>query len=134
MFHCRSDWNNLIRHFLKLLDGVSLLLHIFNFTGTVIRCSIAKLLEYERQFMCNKCRHVFTVEVEFEQNYNLPTPTSCPSPDGCNSYKFTEMKDGKGPSKCKDYQELKVQEQVKLSLKSLSRTIFLAVAGKYLLN
>ena len=87
---------------------------LFLSKGTVIRCSLSKLLEYERQFMCNKCRHVFTVEVEFEQHYNIPTPTVCPSADGCNSFKFTEMKDHKGPSKCKDYQELKIQEQVSM--------------------
>jgi len=63
--------------------------------------------------MCNKCRQTFTVQVEFEQNYKLPTPTACPSADGCNSFKFTEMKDVCGEnSKCKDYQELKIQEQV----------------------
>lgn len=62
--------------------------------------------------MCNKCRHTFTVEAEFEQNYNVPLPTTCPSADGCNSYKFTEMKDNRGPAKRKDYQELKIQEQV----------------------
>ena len=63
--------------------------------------------------MCNKCRQIFTVQVEFEQNYKLPAPTACPSADGCNSFKFTEMNGvRRESSKCKDYQELKIQEQV----------------------
>ena len=30
-------------------------------TGTVIRATTVKMLEYEREFLCTKCKHVFTV-------------------------------------------------------------------------
>ena len=31
--------------------------------GTVVRISASKMLEYKKEFMCTKCKHVFTVEV-----------------------------------------------------------------------
>nr|XP_047132529.1 DNA helicase MCM9 [Hydra vulgaris] len=77
--------------------------------GTVIRCTLTKLLEYQRQYICNKCHHVFDLSAEFEQNYTIPLPTLCPSPESCNSKKFTALTKTK---KCKDYQEIKIQEQV----------------------
>ena len=61
--------------------------------------------------MCDKCHHVFYVEAEFEQGFNIPKPSVCSSPEGCTSSKFL-MLDEKGPNRCRDYQELRIQEQV----------------------
>jgi len=95
-------------------------------TGTVIRCSMTKLLEFEREYMCDKCRGTFSVQAEMEQNYEIPRPSVCPSVDGCNSLKFTQLdKNLHGPSKCKDYQELKIQEQVqKLDVGNIPRSMW----------
>lgn len=34
-----------------------------NDLGTVIRIGMVKMLEYEREFICDECKHVFTVQV-----------------------------------------------------------------------
>ena len=86
---------------------------------------MAKLLEYEKEYMCNKCKHVFTIEADFAQHFAMHGPNSCPSEEGCNSIKFNCL-DGKEStsSNFKDYQEIKVQEQVqKLSIGNIPRTI-----------
>lgn len=98
--------------------------HFLSVTGTVIRTSVAKVLEYERDYMCTKCRHVFTVQADFEQFYTFVPPVACPNPDSCNSYKFTCLSGGSEPDACRDYQEIKIQEQVqKLSVGSIPRSL-----------
>lgn len=88
--------------------------HFLSVTGTVIRTSVTKVLEFERDYMCNKCRHVFSVQASFEQFYTFTPPTSCPNEDGCNSFKFTCLSGSDAPpAACKDYQEIKIQEQVR---------------------
>lgn len=91
--------------------------HFLSVTGTVIRTSVTKVLEYERDYMCNKCRHVFSVQAAFEQFYTFTPPTSCPNEEGCNSFKFTCLSGSDAPpAACKDYQEIKIQEQVRWCL------------------
>ncbi|XP_028253437.1 DNA helicase MCM9 isoform X2 [Parambassis ranga] len=98
--------------------------HFLSVTGTVIRTSVAKVLEYERDYMCTKCRHVFTLQADFDQFYTFVSPVSCPNPDGCNSYKFTCLSGGSEPAACRDYQEIKIQEQVqRLSVGSIPRSL-----------
>uniref|UniRef100_A0A8C2FFI7 DNA helicase MCM9 n=1 Tax=Cyprinus carpio TaxID=7962 RepID=A0A8C2FFI7_CYPCA len=101
--------------------------HFLSVTGTVIHTSVTKVLEFERDYMCNKCRHVFSVEASFEQFYTFTPPTSCPSEDGCNSFKFTCLSGSDAPpTACKDYQEIKIQEQVqKLSVGSIPRSMLI---------
>lgn len=62
--------------------------------------------------MCTKCRHVFMVQADFEQFYTFAQPVTCPNPTGCNSYKFGCLSGGSEPAACRDYQEIKIQEQV----------------------
>ncbi|KPP68866.1 DNA helicase MCM9-like, partial [Scleropages formosus] len=99
--------------------------HFLSVTGTVIRTSVPKVLEYERDYMCTRCRHVFTVQADFEQFYTFTPPTSCPNEEGCNSFKFSCLSDGSSsPSGCRDYQEIKIQEQAqKLSVGSIPRSM-----------
>ena len=73
----------------------------------------SQVLEYERDYMCTKCRHVFTVQADFDQFYTFAQLVACPNPDGCNSYKFSCLSEGSEPAACKDYQEIKIQEQVR---------------------
>uniref|UniRef100_A0A671UWS8 DNA helicase MCM9 n=1 Tax=Sparus aurata TaxID=8175 RepID=A0A671UWS8_SPAAU len=98
--------------------------HFLSVTGTVIRTSVTKVLEYERDYMCTKCRHVFTVQADFDQFYTFAQLVACPNPDGCNSYKFSCLSEGSEPAACKDYQEIKIQEQVqRLSVGSIPRSM-----------
>ncbi|XP_061756424.1 DNA helicase MCM9 isoform X5 [Nerophis ophidion] len=98
--------------------------HFLSVIGTVIRSSIAKVLEYERDYMCTKCRHVFALHADFNQFYTFSPPLACPNPDGCNSFKFTCLSGGSEPAACRDYQEIKIQEQVqRLSVGSIPRSL-----------
>ncbi|XP_076874002.1 DNA helicase MCM9 [Brachyhypopomus gauderio] len=94
-------------------------------TGTVIRTGVAKVLEQQRDYMCAGCRHVFGVQADFERHYAFTPPSRCPSEDGCGSVKFTCLSDGQAaPAACKDYQEIKIQEQVqRLSVGSIPRSM-----------
>uniref|UniRef100_H3AW57 DNA helicase MCM9 n=1 Tax=Latimeria chalumnae TaxID=7897 RepID=H3AW57_LATCH len=81
-------------------------------TGTVIRTSLVKVLEFERDYMCNKCKHVFVAKADFEQFYSFCPPPVCPNEEGCNSVKFTCLSGlSTAPASCRDYQEIKIQEQ-----------------------
>ena len=73
---------------------------------------LQQVLEYERDYMCAKCRHVFSVQGDFEQYYAFSPPSACPNQHGCDSYKFTCLSGGSAPSACRDFQEIKIQEQV----------------------
>ncbi|OBS79747.1 hypothetical protein A6R68_22053, partial [Neotoma lepida] len=99
--------------------------HFLSVTGTVIRTSLVKVLEHERDYMCNKCKHVFVVQADFEQYYTFCRPSSCPSPESCDSSKFTCLSDlSSSPARCRDYQEIKIQEQVqRLSVGSIPRSM-----------
>ncbi|KAM7367504.1 hypothetical protein PAMP_013796 [Pampus punctatissimus] len=98
--------------------------HFLSVTGTVIRTSVAKVLEYKRDYICVKCRHVFMVKADFDQFYTFVPPAACPHPDGCNSYKFSYLSGGSEPAACRDYQEIKIQEQVqRLSVGSIPRSM-----------
>ncbi|XP_028295488.1 DNA helicase MCM9 isoform X2 [Gouania willdenowi] len=98
--------------------------HFLSVTGIVIRTSVAKVLEYERDYMCSKCGQVFTVQADFDQYYTFVPPMFCPISDGCNSCKFSCLSGGCQPASCRDYQEIKIQEQVqRLSVGSIPRTL-----------
>uniref|UniRef100_A0A8D2CP94 DNA helicase MCM9 n=1 Tax=Sciurus vulgaris TaxID=55149 RepID=A0A8D2CP94_SCIVU len=99
--------------------------HFLSVTGTVIRTSLVKVLEFERDYMCNKCKHVFVVKADFEQYYTFCRPSSCPSLENCDSSKFTCLSGlSASPARCRDYQEIKIQEQVqRLSVGSIPRSM-----------
>ena len=95
--------------------------------GTVIRTTSAKILEYRKEYMCCKCKNVFVLETDFHLQNTAPIPLRCPVGSDCPSKKFVAVsgKDAmSGPKKCKDYQEIKIQEQVrKLSMGTIPRSI-----------
>ncbi|XP_074394014.1 DNA helicase MCM9 isoform X2 [Zonotrichia albicollis] len=97
--------------------------HFLSVTGTVIRTSSVKVLEFERSYICNKCKHVFAVRADFEQYYAFCRPAACLNEEGCNSTKFTCLSGTtSSPTCCRDYQEIKIQEQVqRLSVGSIPR-------------
>ncbi|XP_066035432.1 DNA helicase MCM9 isoform X1 [Chamaea fasciata] len=97
--------------------------HFLSVTGTVIRTSSVKVLEFERSYICNKCKHVFVVRADFEQYYTFCRPAACLNEEGCNSTKFMCLSGTtSSPTCCRDYQEIKIQEQVqRLSVGSIPR-------------
>lgn len=52
------------------------------------------------------------MQADFDQFYTFAQLMACPNPDGCNSNKFSCLSGGTEPAACKDYQEIKIQEQV----------------------
>jgi len=87
---------------------------IIQVRGTVIRTGQIKMLESEREYACEKCAHKFKVFADMDQfNGSLVPPTSCPVERAkpCKSTKFTVVD---GSRVCRDYQEIKIQEQLSL--------------------
>ena len=46
-----------------------------------------KVLEFEREYLCLKCKKSFKVHADFNQYYIIAKPTSC-NTDGCQSNNF----------------------------------------------
>ncbi|XP_067402758.1 DNA helicase MCM9 [Emydura macquarii macquarii] len=99
--------------------------HFLSVTGTVIRTGLGKVLEFKQDYMCNKCKHVFVVKADFEQYYAFCRPSTCPNEEGCSSSKFTCLSGTSSvPTSCRDYQEIKIQEQVqRLPVGSIPRSM-----------
>ncbi|XP_071501426.1 uncharacterized protein [Diadema antillarum] len=97
-------------------------------SGTVIRTTLVKMLEFEKDFMCSRCKHVFSQQASVEKYYSECKPERCPNPEGCGSTKFACLSgvDASGaPSSCRDYQEIKIQEQVhKLTMGTIPRSMW----------
>uniref|UniRef100_UPI00358E906F DNA helicase MCM9-like isoform X3 n=1 Tax=Myxine glutinosa TaxID=7769 RepID=UPI00358E906F len=93
-------------------------------SGTVIRTGTARLLEYSREYVCMKCRHEFVVRADPERYHTLAVPARCPFTGGCSSTHFIGPSGDAKPSCCRDYQEVKIQEQVqKLTIGTIPRSI-----------
>ncbi|XP_050349319.1 DNA helicase MCM9-like [Nymphalis io] len=86
-------------------------------TGTVVRVTQAKMLEYQRIYVCMKCKYENSVEADFEYRYILKAPSKCGNTETrCKCSTFTQV-NLVSREHCKDYQEIKIQEQVnKLSI------------------
>ncbi|XP_069133672.1 LOW QUALITY PROTEIN: DNA helicase MCM9-like [Argopecten irradians] len=97
-------------------------------SGTVIRTTVMKMLEFEKDYMCTKCRSVISVQADFEQFYAVSKPSKCTN-EVCNSNNFSPLNDaGTQPLKCRNYQEVKVQEQVqKLAVGTIPRSMWIAL-------
>ncbi|NXI43120.1 MCM9 helicase, partial [Galbula dea] len=97
--------------------------HFLSVTGTVVRTSLAKVLEFERSYICSKCKHIFSIKADFQQYYTFCRPSACLGGEGCSSTKFSCLSGtASSPTCCRDYQEIKIQEQVqRLSVGSIPR-------------
>ena len=81
--------------------------------GTVIKSSVQRMLEFKRLVQCAKCGHTFQVEADFEQYYKMILPAKCPNSQGdCPGNTFKTVGKDLNFELCRDYQEIKVQEQV----------------------
>ena len=100
---------------------------LLSVSGTVIRTGVIKLLHSRREYVCLKCKYRFPCEVDIEQRNQMQLPDVCPS-DGltakpCTGTKFEPVE---GTEVCRDYQEVRIQEQVhRLTVGSIPRSITL---------
>ena len=100
---------------------------LVTFIGTVTRTGAMKMVVTQKLFTCNKCNA--PVKQTYDRNqYNLiDKPTKCPGDrqEQCNSTKFTEVEQNQdNANDCKDYQEIRIQEQVsKLTIGTVPRSI-----------
>jgi DNA helicase MCM9 len=79
-----------------------------------------KMLQISETYECMKCGVQQVMQFSREQYNQIPSPTKCTRDEFCNSTKFQKV----GESKVKDFQEIKVQEQVhQLSLGTIPRSI-----------
>lgn len=93
-------------------------------TGTVVRRTVSKMLEYGKEYICSKCKYSFTVMADYELHYVLNAPSTCKNPEGCEGTNFAAM----DSYLYKDYQEIKLQEQVaKLDMGSMPRSMWVTL-------
>ena len=60
------------------------------FNGTVMRTSLARMLESSQEYECKKCGYVFSMDINYNNESLLAKPTKCPKGD-CNSDKFKQI-------------------------------------------
>ncbi|KAF9103679.1 DNA helicase mcm9 [Mortierella sp. AM989] len=85
-------------------------------TATVIRTGVVKMLENWKKFQCLTCKQIFDVLADVEQYNQVVPPTKCLAKNNvrpCPGLKFQmiETPPGQLPEGCRDYQEIKIQEQ-----------------------
>ncbi|CAB3360901.1 Hypothetical predicted protein [Cloeon dipterum] len=96
-------------------------------TGTVVRTSVSKMLEYQRIYKCKKCKFANVVKADYELNYYIVPPKKCGHPDGCGNGNFEVIQPADGLN-YKDFQEIKLQEQVtKLSIGTMPRSMLVTL-------
>lgn len=78
-------------------------------SGTLVKATAPKLLEYQRDYICSKCHGTITVKADYELYYIITPPTKCTN--NCSNCSFKSVK---GVDQCnyKDFQEIKIQEQI----------------------
>ncbi|KAH6568724.1 hypothetical protein BASA62_005311 [Batrachochytrium salamandrivorans] len=102
------------------------------FKGTVIRTGMVKMLETRKSYLCVAgCGQLFSVAYDREQHNAIAKPVKCAAErvgleETCAGTKFAEIPNDAThlSTVCKDYQEIKVQEQVtKLAMGTIPRSI-----------
>ncbi|XP_060802180.1 DNA helicase MCM9 isoform X2 [Amyelois transitella] len=97
-------------------------------TGTVVRVTQSKMLEYQRKYVCMKCRFENEIKADFEHRYILRAPSKCGNTEvRCKSTTFNQVQ-MVSREYCKDYQEIKIQEQVnKLSIGTIPGSMWVVL-------
>ncbi|XP_053605707.1 DNA helicase MCM9-like isoform X2 [Plodia interpunctella] len=97
-------------------------------TGTVVRVTQLKMLEYQRKYICMKCRFENVIIADFEHRYILRAPSKCGNTEmRCKSTNFNQVH-MVSREYCKDYQEIKIQEQVnKLSIATIPGSLWVVL-------
>lgn len=74
-------------------------------------------MEFQRAYKCKKCSEIITATANFEQTYLITPPNYCFNSE-CNGTNFLTVS-GIDRGNSKDYQEVKIQEQVSQSTTGL---------------
>ena len=91
--------------------------------ATVVRATAVKLLVHSRRFRCASCGVLTTIQALFEEGFLLRAPARC---SGCGATRLRPEADS--AQLCKNYQELKVQEQAnRLSVGTVPRGMLVAL-------
>ncbi|KAK3808553.1 MAG: MCM2/3/5 family-domain-containing protein [Benniella sp.] len=85
-------------------------------TATVIRTGVVKMLENSKRFFCPVCKQQLEVLADVEQYNQVIPPSKCSGknngrPCQGNRLQMIETPPGQLPEGCRDYQEIKIQEQ-----------------------
>ncbi|RZC35570.1 DNA helicase MCM9 [Asbolus verrucosus] len=80
-------------------------------SGTVVRMTSMKMLEYQRQYICAKCKYVMVITAEYERKNIIVSPKKCGNPEDCPGTNIINMGELNAEF-CKDYQEIRMQENV----------------------
>ncbi|XP_060528115.1 DNA helicase MCM9-like isoform X2 [Cylas formicarius] len=122
--HSLPPWPHVNRVRFPRSDDVDQFLQI---SGTVVKIWSRKLLEYQRSYICTKCKYVVIVEALLEKRNMIKQPKKCTNPEGCSGkslVNFGEL----DSTNCKDYQEIKIQEDLsKVSLRNMPNTIIVTL-------
>lgn len=98
--------------------------HLMSIAGTVTRTAAVRMLHAERKVECVKCGKEHRVRADLERFNEMVLPSECGNEKGtgrCTSSKFANVE---GTEVCRDYQEIRVQEQVqKLGIGAIPRSI-----------
>ncbi|KAG0346111.1 DNA helicase mcm9 [Podila minutissima] len=99
-------------------------------TATVIRTGKVKMVESAKEVFCPTCKKTFEASADVEQHNQIVTPTKCLAEGNgrpCPGTKFQTLDTPPGqlPKGCRDYQEIKIQEQTtKLAMGTIPRSMF----------
>jgi DNA helicase MCM9 len=97
------------------------------FTATVFRTGPRKVLEFRKEFRCNKCSYSFWDEAQYDLFYNFDINLECPNitrkGNKCSGRLLT-VDNGLQPENCLDFREIHVQLlNSKRTLKSIMITL-----------
>lgn len=70
------------------------------------------MLEFQREYICAKCKYKINVIADLEQKYVITPPKHCTNPQLCKSTTLILNDKLDIGSNCKDYQEVKIQVEV----------------------
>lgn len=68
--------------------------------------------QFKRQYFCSKCGNTFNVEADIESSNMYPKPIICEASQDCPGREFTLQELDPNEQDHRDYQEIKVQEQL----------------------
>ncbi|XP_066994088.2 uncharacterized protein [Anabrus simplex] len=96
-------------------------------SGTVVRTTTPKMLEFQRNYRCSKCKYVCLIKADYEQFYIITPPRLCKNPEGCRGTNIAPLKTIDNLN-YRDYQEIKIQEQVaKLNVGAIPRSMWVTL-------
>ncbi|CAB4066595.1 MCM9 [Lepeophtheirus salmonis] len=95
----------------------------------LLKTGSTKVMEWMREYQCKKCGHKEAFKAEFEMYQAFNTPKTCNACNaGPNPWKMSSKLGQPRPEYCKDYQEIKVQEQIQnLGLGTIPRSVWVAL-------